>query len=53
MTQRRDLTIRELGRLVGRHVETLIPISVDFSAPVIKQGDDQTEFLYFSLSLGR
>ncbi len=30
-----------------------IPISVDFSAPVIKQGDDQTEFLYFSLSLGR
>ncbi|HUT35862.1 MAG TPA: outer membrane protein assembly factor BamA [Planctomycetota bacterium] len=30
-----------------------VPISVDFSAPVIKQGGDETEFLYFSLSLGR
>ncbi|HPD16700.1 MAG TPA: outer membrane protein assembly factor BamA [Planctomycetota bacterium] len=30
-----------------------VPISVDFSAPLIKQSDDDTEFLYFSLSVGR
>lgn len=30
-----------------------VPIAVDVAAPVIKQSDDETEFLYFSLSLNR
>lgn len=30
-----------------------VPISVDFAAPVFKQGGDDTEFFHFSLSVGR
>ena len=30
-----------------------VPLSIDFAAPLIKQSDDDTEFLYFSLSVNR
>ena len=30
-----------------------VPIAIDFSAPVFKSGDDDSEFLYFSVNIGR
>jgi outer membrane protein insertion porin family len=59
-TVTRDFSLFTAPRLsvgfgVRLHIPKLsqAPISVDFSIPVIKQGSDDTEFLYFSLSINR
>jgi len=30
-----------------------VPIAIDFAVPAFKSGDDDTEFLYFSVNIGR